>query len=230
MASEAILSRVEFRAATAADVPRLAVILNDPPPTETLAIVGSVARAHLAGRMMIDAGLTVELGRTVVAIEGGEVVGLLEAAAAEEGHEPGISTVLKLAPVVLARLGPQAFVRTLRWMRINPRVQFEPVPGAYHVFELDVAASHRGRGIGGALLDRAEIAARACGHRCITLTTKVTNPARRLYERHGFRVIGTKLDAEWARWASSPGRVQMMKDLERDAGRREPSHGWRAVP
>ena len=48
---------------------------------------------------------------------------------------------------------------------------------------------------------------------CMTLTTKVTNPARRLYERYGFRVVATKLDAEWERWALSPGRVQMQKDL-----------------
>ena len=213
MTGATVASGITFRAATAADVPRLAVILNDPPPPETLAIVGSVAKAYVAGRMLIDAGLSVDVARTVVAVDGDDAVGLLDAAGDASEETPGAATVARLAPLLLARLGPRAVIQALRWIRINPRVQFERVPGAYHVYELDVAASHRGRGIGGLLLERAEQSARAEGHPCLTLTTKVTNPARRLYERHGFRVVGTKLDAEWERWALSPGRVQMVKDL-----------------
>jgi ribosomal protein S18 acetylase RimI-like enzyme len=45
------------------------------------------------------------------------------------------------------------------------------------------------------------------------IETGVTNPARRLYERHGFRVIETKTDARYERLTRSPGRILMTKDI-----------------
>jgi hypothetical protein len=47
----------------------------------------------------------------------------------------------------------------------------------------------------------------------MSLITHTANPARRLYERHGFRVIETMTDAEYERYAGVEGRVRMVKEL-----------------
>jgi ribosomal protein S18 acetylase RimI-like enzyme len=49
-----------------------------------------------------------------------------------------------------------------------------------------VEADARGRGIGGALLDRLLRLLRESGQRALTLAVEQDNPARRLYPRHGF--------------------------------------------
>lgn len=53
-----------------------------------------------------------------------------------------------------------------------------------------VAPEARGRGVGGALLAALMDAARAQGCRALSLSVDRGNPARRLYERHGFRDAG----------------------------------------
>lgn len=56
---------------------------------------------------------------------------------------------------------------------------------------LAVAPHVRGQGVGGALLCGAENEARKRGLRVLVLDVIENNPARRLYERHGFRVTRT---------------------------------------
>ena len=56
---------------------------------------------------------------------------------------------------------------------------------------LAVAPPARGRGVGGALLRAAEEEARRNGVRRLVLDVIESNPARRLYERHGFHVTKT---------------------------------------
>ncbi|HEX6655203.1 MAG TPA: GNAT family N-acetyltransferase [Candidatus Limnocylindria bacterium] len=53
-----------------------------------------------------------------------------------------------------------------------------------------VAAEARGRGVGSALLDALMGLAREQGHRALSLSVNRQNPARRLYERKGFREAG----------------------------------------
>jgi ribosomal protein S18 acetylase RimI-like enzyme len=55
---------------------------------------------------------------------------------------------------------------------------------------IGVAAEARGRGIGGALLDALLARAREQRHRALSLSVDRQNPARRLYERTGFRDAG----------------------------------------
>jgi ribosomal protein S18 acetylase RimI-like enzyme len=76
-----------------------------------------------------------------------------------------------------------------------------------------VDPTSRNKGIGGALLDHAEAAARAGGYRLMSLTTSMANPARRLYERHGFRVVETRTDADYKRYTGIDGRHLMVKEL-----------------
>jgi GNAT superfamily N-acetyltransferase len=55
---------------------------------------------------------------------------------------------------------------------------------------IGVAAEARGRGVGSALLDALLTLAREQGHRAVSLSVDRQNPARRLYERMGFRDAG----------------------------------------
>ncbi len=59
--------------------------------------------------------------------------------------------------------------------------------------ELAIACrpSQRGRGLGDALMDAVLGACRAAGTAAVVLSVREGNPARRLYERHGFAVVGT---------------------------------------
>jgi ribosomal protein S18 acetylase RimI-like enzyme len=99
-------------------------------------------------------------------------------------------------------------------MKARTRVQSKIPEHAYHIGELDVDPARRGHGIGGALLRHAEAEARSAGLKLMSLTTTTSNPARRLYERHGFRVIETKTDPEYQKITGIAGRVLMAKDLD----------------
>jgi GNAT superfamily N-acetyltransferase len=55
---------------------------------------------------------------------------------------------------------------------------------------IGVAAEARGRGVGSALLDALLTLARERGYRAVSLSVDRQNPARRLYERKGFREAG----------------------------------------
>ena len=55
---------------------------------------------------------------------------------------------------------------------------------------IGVADEARGRGVGGALLDALLAMAGEQGHPAVSLSVDRRNPARRLYERHGFRDAG----------------------------------------
>jgi GNAT superfamily N-acetyltransferase len=78
------------------------------------------------------------------------------------------------------------------WYRLFPAE--DPGPGfvATDVPELSigVAAEARGTGIGSALLDALLTLARQKGYRAVSLSVDRQNPARRLYERKGFRDAG----------------------------------------
>ena len=55
---------------------------------------------------------------------------------------------------------------------------------------IGVAVTARGKGIGSALLDALLTLAREQGYRAVSLSVDRQNPARRLYERKGFRDAG----------------------------------------
>ena len=90
----------------------------------------------------------------------------------------------------------------LGWASINvfnPRRAYENVVD----FSLYVAREHRGHGIGGALLSVLETRARSLGFHKMVLAAFPTNiPGKRLYERHGFALVGIyheqgMLDGRW---------------------------------
>jgi ribosomal protein S18 acetylase RimI-like enzyme len=48
----------------------------------------------------------------------------------------------------------------------------------------------------------------------ISLTTTTDNPARRLYERNGFRCVQQRTNARYERLTGSEGRVLMVKQID----------------
>ena len=66
-------------------------------------------------------------------------------------------------------------------------------PATWYVNVLATAPEHRGKGLGGRLLDFAETGARGAGRRGLSIIVKDANVgARRLYERHGYREAATR--------------------------------------
>lgn len=204
---------ITFRAARPADVVRLADIINDPPPHAAVHIAGSAERAIEGGRIFARAHVAPSVTHTIVAEETGRVVGLMDGC--REWREPSVSLglVLQLLPGLLRAVGPRGLWRFARSRGCWSRVSFDAPAGSFYISELDVAASHRNRGIGAALLEVAEERARASGATQMSLTTTIDNPARRLYERTGYREAGRKTDAAYTRISGSPGRVLLVKDL-----------------
>jgi ribosomal protein S18 acetylase RimI-like enzyme len=200
--------------ATAADAERVAEIMTgDPGPEATGLAGGDVEKARSMGMAIARMdGMPAGPGgleNTLLAELEGETVGIV--------HARRGSDRLAITPtVVLAAIrtfGLIGAIRLLPRIRARARVDIPSPEGAYHVGELDVDPRYRNRGIGGALLRRAEAQAREGGYAQMTLETTAANPARRLYERHGFRVLETRTDPDYARYTGIEGRVRMVKDL-----------------
>ena len=103
--------------------------------------------------------------------------------------------------VLVAWLGADPVGHVLvRWdTSVDPEKYAGIPPGAPVLEWLGVAEACRNRGIGTALMEAAEGAARARGHERLVLSVGVENHcARRLYERRGYRGLG--LEPRWFSW------------------------------
>jgi ribosomal protein S18 acetylase RimI-like enzyme len=207
--SEASATDIEIRAAEPADLPAISRIMNWPPEPPLAMMVGA-ARASRLGDILVRAGINLKIEDAFVAVVDGGVAGVMECGG-RSGPGAGLGNFVPLLPQIIPALGT-ALPRAVRGMWLQRRVEFAPVPDAFAVVELYVDERMRGRGIGGTLLDHAETLARGRWPR-MCIETGIDNPARRLYERHGFRVIETKTSAAYERLTGSPGRILMVKEL-----------------
>jgi ribosomal protein S18 acetylase RimI-like enzyme len=138
--------------------------------------------------------------------EQGDVVGLVKVGA---------------SGITLDRRIVTAAVRSMRWraVRLPSRLRLAAIviptkpAGSFVVDELHVVPSARGRGVGAHLLAHAEDL--AIGAKCgsMSLDTYVTNPARRLYERAGFRAMAETSDIAFEQLTGIAGRVLYVKSL-----------------
>ena len=202
-----------FRKATPADTDRIAEILHGEPGQEAVGLCfGSVQLARALGYALVRLpGTPQGWEHTVLAALNEEPVGVLQASG---GHLGVTSFVTPGVVLQLMRIfGAFKLLRGLPRIRARARLNSDRQPGAYAVNELHVDSRHRNRGIGGALLDDAEDEARQGAYRLMSLSTTTINPARRLYERHGFRVVETRTDRAYERYTGIAGRHLMVKEL-----------------
>jgi ribosomal protein S18 acetylase RimI-like enzyme len=204
------IETLKFRKATPDDTERIAEIIHGDPGQEAVRMCGSVERARAMGYELVRIpGSAQGWDRSVVGELGGEVVVVLQA-----GQQiGGIRVTPKLALQAIRILGPLDAIGLLPKIRAASRVNAKGPADAYYIAELHVHPDHRDRGIGGAALDYAEAEARQGGYAQMALTVTTVNPARRLYERHGFRVVETRSDPAYERYTGIPGRHLMVKDL-----------------
>jgi ribosomal protein S18 acetylase RimI-like enzyme len=208
------MSDLTIRAATPADMPRLIDIMCDDPPGDMRAIEPDLRKAKAIGALAMRAGMEIAVERTVVALDDGRAVGLLETK--RPGDKKQAVSALAI-PTVLIRglqiVGFPGLVRYLRYQRARAKVQIEHPPDAYYIGELDVDPTCRNRGIGAQLLAYAEAEARALGIARMALCAGISNPAQHLYERAGYRIAETRRHTDYERITNNPGRVLMVKDL-----------------
>jgi ribosomal protein S18 acetylase RimI-like enzyme len=209
---------VVLRAAVGGDVGRVAEIQHSTPASELVGLFGSVERARRFGiRQTARRGVLDDRRPVIVACRGQRVVGFVQWSIgnADRTEERDVLDVL-----AVARLRDLA--RLPRRLKARARVDTPLPAAAFYIAELHVDPTERGAGIGGALLDAAVAEAERLGRKLVSLTTTIDNPARRLYDRHGFVVVDEQRDAEYEAISGSPGRVRMDLDL---AGGSRPTAG-----
>lgn len=198
-----------IRAASPADTERIAELISGEPGQEAIAIAGCVEAARNFGMGFIRLPDSPQGWKySILAEIDGRVAGVLQAG---EGEIPfQLSPRLALLALRVFGLG---IVSVLGRARARQRVQHEAPAGAYTIREFDVDPAYRNRRIGGTMLEHAEADARKQGYKLLSLTTTTINPARRLYERKGFRVVETKTDRSYERYTGIAGRLLMVKVL-----------------
>ena len=82
------------------------------------------------------------------------------------------------------------------WVRTTD--EYGHVDDSTPSFSISLYEEHRGRGVGTALMERMLVDLRKAGYARASLSVQKENPALRLYERLGFRVVGNGADdSEW---------------------------------
>jgi GNAT superfamily N-acetyltransferase len=204
-----LVSVVTIRPAGAMDVVRIAEIIHGEPSPETVGLVGDRRLASAFGEGLVELDHIPNSAKpTVVAEIDGRVVGVLQYTIGE-----GVNVTLAHLRLALRVTGLARLVWSLPRLLARRRVDLPPPSGVFYVAELHVDPALRGQGIGGRLLDWADDEARRIGHRRLALTTYATNEARRLYERHGYRVTKNRDDATYEKYTGTPGRILMEKEL-----------------
>jgi ribosomal protein S18 acetylase RimI-like enzyme len=177
------------------------------PSREAVAMAGTARagerfRASLL-RNMLENGTSV----VIVAENGSGPVGFAEMSAGTD--IPPFPIVARAAINAMGLVGAlRAAIRSTARLRVEL-----PAPEGLHLVELQVSPDHRNRGIGALLLGHVDDYALEQKAEHISLTTATDNPARRLYERSGYRVAAQKTNARYRRITGSDGRILMVKTI-----------------
>ncbi len=178
------------------------------PTRESVAIAGSARGAERFSASLLRHALAEETSVVIVAETASEPVGFAEVS--RGGDLPSFGIVARAGVDALGVLGA---LRSARRSLARLKVNLSAPEGGVHLVELQVAPEHRNRGVGALLLRRVDDYAAEQRAAHISLTTAIENPARRLYERNGYRVTGQKTDPRYERITGSAGRVLMVKEI-----------------
>jgi ribosomal protein S18 acetylase RimI-like enzyme len=204
------MENLTIRRANAEDLGRIAELIAGEPGREAIGIAGCEEAARKFGTGLVRLPNSPQGWRcSTVAEADGQVVGVLQSG---RGDTEPFRMTPRLALLALRTFGV-GIVSVLGRYRARLRVNPSLPPDAYYIAEFDVDPEYRNKGVGARLLEHAEQDARGLGLRKMSLVTTTDNPARRLYERHGFGVVETKTDSSYERYTGIAGRLLMVKDL-----------------
>ncbi len=200
--------RIELRSARVDDVASLVDIQFRSPSKEAVAMAGSVAAAKRFQSSLLAQGLACGTAEVIVLGIDGTPVGFAELATG--GDVPSLGVVARCAVNAMGLRG----TLVAGWRsRGRAAVDMKPAQDGIHLVELQVDPEHRSQGLGVRLLAEVERVAVERAATTVSLTTAIDNPARRLYERAGFRVEAEKRHPRYEAITGSPGRVLMVKRL-----------------
>ena len=194
---------VTVRAAVENDLDAMVEVMFAEPGVEQVAFMPSLAGARVFTRCAWQAAGVNEF---LVADDEGTTVGFAWLS------QHGVS-LAQGAKAAMSAWGPFGVVRLVAkgWPRQLVEISMPPGP---KIVELQVHPTRRGTGVGTTLLDH--IIGRV-GSQSLALTTRTDNPARRLYERHGFVVTREKTHRSFERRTGAAGRILMVRPAKADA-------------
>jgi ribosomal protein S18 acetylase RimI-like enzyme len=188
---------VKVRPAAEGDLDQMLEVMFAEPGVEQLAFMPTIAGAR---KFMRAAWLIAGLEEFVVAEDDGEVVGFAWCSEAGISLRDGA----RAAVSGWGLTGPSRLV-----IKGWPRQLVEiTMPPGLKLMELQAHPARRGTGVGSALLGHI---IEMVGDRPLCLTTRSDNPARRLYERHGFAVVSQKNHSIFERKTGARGRILMVR-------------------
>ncbi len=202
-----------IRAARRADRAALIEIRYTEPEPEILTICGSPDRARRVGGLLVRYGVEFRPERTTVLEDDGRAVAVMEVWLPGDGVHLGPWTMARILGRGLIIGGPGLIGRYRRHAGLRERVDTPRPSNSLYIAHLNTLPESRGRGLGGQLLAHAEKMARLTKLPRLALDVYTTNPARRLYERNGFRTVAEKTDRDFERAAGVPGYALMVKQL-----------------
>jgi ribosomal protein S18 acetylase RimI-like enzyme len=190
------------------DADTLASLMFMAPGREAVAMAGTATAARRLAAILLRHAIGEGTSFVIVAEIGSEPVGFAEMS--HGGDMPAFAVVARAAVNAMGLVGAlRAGWRSLARLKVDL-----PAPeGGAHLVELQVSPQHRNQGVGAFLLREVDAYAIEQGAAHISLTTATDNPARRLYERNGYRVAGRRTNARYERITGSAGRVLMVKQI-----------------
>jgi len=178
------------------------------PGRESVAMAGTANAARRLTESLLRHKIAAGTSSVIVAEIGSEAVGF-----AEMSHGGDMPPFPVLARAAINAIGLAGALRAAWRARARSSVDLLAPEGGVHLVELQVSPQHRNSGVGAFLLGEVDSYATDQRAAHISLTTATDNPARRLYERNGYRVAGQRTNARYERITGSAGRILMVKPV-----------------
>ena len=194
------------RSARADDLDAVVAIQYSQPTAEFIGLAGSPEHARQLGRALTRSDGILDPTRPVVVIDGAG--GPVAFMAYSIGQTESGALTAGLVVRAIAALGP-GVVGLPRRLAARRPVRVVAPPRSFYIAELHVHPDHRGQGLGGQLLSWSSQKCVELGLEQRSLITGTSNPAIRLYERHGFTIVATATDERYERIFGQAGRVLM---------------------
>jgi ribosomal protein S18 acetylase RimI-like enzyme len=195
------------------------------PRGDGVKLLGTAQRAIRFGALVASAWPGASWSAATVVEAHGAVVAVLQDGPSDDEFQTDLTFLRR----VIREFGPLTSARALPAGAALQRVRIPPPDDSWMIRELHVDPSWRNRGIGEQLLRHGETRANDHHFATAALTTRTNKPARRLYERLGYRVIKQQNSRLYAHVTGAAGRVLMTKTLQHAERRGDPTRPHTAL-